>query len=138
MRRQMTSVYTRCQSPSQIWPIPTTRTHFDVLRRRSPQSPVASFPLGIIQSCAVQSDTAVYQEPEMTWEVVAVAFKLGSSFLKDRKIKEKKHWHWLWHARGSNPASRAARYMFLQARHTETERCLQTTACSSEWAREEW
>jgi len=25
----------------------------------------------------------------MTWEVVVVAFKLGSSFLKDRKIKER-------------------------------------------------
>jgi hypothetical protein len=47
------------------------------------------FRLVIIQSCAVESDTAVYYEPETTWEVVVVAFKLGSSFLEERKIKEK-------------------------------------------------
>lgn len=73
---------------------PTTRTHFDVLRRPR-QSHVASlFPLGITQSCVVESDTAVYYEPQTTWEVVVVAFKLGSSFLEDRNIeRKKKHWH---------------------------------------------
>ena len=43
----------------------------------------------ITQSCVVESDTAGYYEPEMTWEVVVVAFKLGSSFFEDRKIKKK-------------------------------------------------
>jgi len=58
----------------------------------------------------------------MTWEVVVVAFKLDLSFLEDRKIKKKKHWHWLWQEQGSNPASRAAKHLLLQARHTETEK----------------